>query len=109
MRKLRNFILLYWFSLLLCLVSVRLAFTLIYVDHSIIGLILMTASVLKLTGMWAHNGKLRQIGVVVLTATWAVCAYVFVTGHVPVLLPQDFPIYIVLLGVGVALRGTFDE
>ena len=109
MRKLRNFILLYWFSLLFCLLSVRLAFTLIYVDHSIIGLILMTASVLKLTGMWAHNGKLRRIGVVVLTATWAVCAYVFATGHTPVLLPQYFPFYIVLLGVGVALRGTFDE
>ena len=109
MRKLRNFILLYWFSLLFCLLSVRLAFTLIYVDHSIIGLILLTASVLKLTGMWAHNGKLRRIGVVVLTATWAVCAYVFATGHTPVLLPQYFPFYIVLLGLGVALRGSFDE
>ena len=109
MRKLRNFILLYWFSLLFCLLSVRLAFTLIYVDHSIIGLILLTASVLKLTGMWAHNGKLRRIGVVVLTATWTVCAYVFATGHTPVLLPPDSPFYIVLLGVGVALRGAFDE
>ena len=109
MRKLRNFILLYWFSLLFCLLSVRLAFTLIYVDHSIIGLILMTASVLKLTGMWAHNGKLRRIGVVVLTATWAGCAYVFATSHGPVLLPQYFPFYIVLLGLGVALRGSFDE
>lgn len=69
----------------------------------------MTASVLKLTGMWAHNGKLRRIGVVVLTATWAVCAYVFATWHVPVLLPQDFPFYIVLLGVGIASRGSFDE
>ena len=109
MKKLRNFVLLYWFSLLLCLVSVRLAFTLICVDHSIIGLILMTASVLKLTGMWVHNGNLRRIGVVVLTATWTVSAYVFATWHVPIALPLDFPFYIVLLGVGVALRGTFNE
>ena len=109
MRKLRNFLLLYWFSLLFCLVSVRLAFALIYVDHSMIGLTLMIASVLKLTGMWSHNGKLRRIGVVVLTATWTVSAYVFATWHVPIALPLDFPFYIVLLGVGVALRGTFDE
>ena len=86
-----------------------MAITLLDVTHWIIGSILIIASVMKLIGMWVNNGKLRRIGVVVLTATWAVCAYVFATWHALVLLPRYFPFFIVLLGVGIALRGSFDE
>lgn len=109
-RKIRNFILLYYNSLSICLISLWLAYTLIKVNHPITGGFLIAVVIIKLIGMWQQNAHLRKVGIIGLNAVWAVSSYVFISDSHPVVeLSPAYPLFILLIGVGLALRGSFDE
>jgi len=104
-----HFILMYYNSLLLCTISTWLAYTLFKVGHWEIGALLFSIVIIKVVGLALHNMKLRQFGIIGLNVMWALNTYVFVTYHPTVELSFHFPLFILLLGVGISLRGRFDE
>lgn len=106
---LRIFILSYYNSLLLCTISTWLSYTLFTVGHWKIGAILISIVIVKLIGLALHNRKLRQIGIIGLNVMWALNTYVFINYHPSVELSFHFPLFILLLGVGISLRGRFHE
>src|SRR5690625_4433998 len=110
MKKIRDFILVYYYSFLLCSVSLWLALTLFSVGHYLLGGVLTGLVIIKMVGILLRKDKLRIIGLVGLNAMWAVNTYIFIAGHHPsVELTFQFPLIILLLGVGISLRGRFDE
>ena len=108
-RKVINFILRYYNSLLLILVSLWLGALLISVDHSFLGGLFIFLSLLKLIGTILDNVKMRIIGLVCLNAMWAVNTMIFLTGQHPKDLSYQFPLFVLLVGLGVGIRGRFDE
>ena len=108
-RKAINFILRYYNSLLLILISLWLGALLISVDHSFLGGLFIFLSLLKLIGMILDNVKMRIIGLICLNAMWAVNIVIFLTGQHPKGLPYQFPLFVLLVGLGVGIRGRFDE
>jgi len=108
-RKAINFILRYYNSLLLILVSLWLGALLISADHSFMGGLFIFLSLLKLAGMIIDNVKMRVIGLICLNAMWAANIVIFLTGQHPKGLPYQFPLVVLLVGLGVGIRGRFDE
>ena len=108
-RKVINFILRYYNSLLLILISLWLGTLLISVDHSFLGGLFIFLSLLKLIGTMLDNVKMRIIGLICLNAMWAVNIVIFLTGQHPKGLPYQFPLFVLLVGLGVGIRGRFDE
>lgn len=110
LKKTWAFIITYYYSLLLCLISLWLSYTLFTVDHHALATILFTIVAIKFIGMLKDNGKLRMVGIIGLNAMWTINTTLFLLGkHPPVELTFEFPLFILILGFGVALRGRFNE
>lgn len=109
LKPVQGFILMYYNSLLYCTISAWLAYTLFTVGHWEIGAILISIVIVKIIGLILHNHKLRQIGIIGLNVMWALNTYVFISYHPTVELSFHFPLFILFLGVGISLRGRFDE
>lgn len=109
MKPAQDFILLYYDSLLLCAISAWWAYTLFKVGHWEVGALLFSIVVIKIIGLTLANRKLRQIGIIGLNIMWAVSAYVFIQHHPSIELSYHFLLFVLLLGVGVSLRGRFRE
>ena len=109
-KKLIHFILRYYNSLGLILISFWLGATLITVDHLILGGLFIFVTLLKFVGLLAHNVKMRIIGLICLNALWAVSVTMLISyGHPSVNLPIAFPLYVLFNGAGIGIRGRFDE
>jgi hypothetical protein len=110
MKRVKHFIYKYWYSLLFCLASIWLRLTLIGVGHPILAIALVVIVVIKLSGMIMENARLRMIGIIGLNILWAVFVFVFATGYHPSIeLTFEIPFFILLIGVGISIRGRFDE
>lgn len=110
LKKVINFILRYYNSLALVMISIWLGTLLTSVDHAFIGGLLIFISLLKLFGMLLDNVKMRIIGLICLNAMWAINTTIFIMGQHPrVDLPFIFPLFVLIMGLGVAIRGRFDE
>lgn len=109
LKPVQESIFMYYNSLLYCTISAWLAYTLFKVGHWEIGALLFSIVIVKIIGLILHNHKLRQFGIIGLNVMWALNSYVFINYHPTVELSFHFPLFILFLGVGVALRGRFDE
>lgn len=99
----------YYDSILYCLISFYLAHLLINTHHGIWGVVLLVATFVKIFGMLTENKQLLTLGIVGMNTTWAVATYVFITSHVAVNLSYQFPLFVLLIGGGIALRGRYSE
>lgn len=109
-KKIIDFIFVYYYSFLLCFVSLWLGYTLYTVGHHALAGVLFLLVALELIGVIFRLEKLRVIGLIGLNAIWAANVYIFIAGHHPsVELTFQFPLVILLIGVGISLRGRFDE
>lgn len=99
----------YYDSILYCLMSLYLGYLLINTHDGIWGVVLLGATFVKIFGMLTGNKQLLTIGIVGMNIIWAVSTYVFITSHVAVNLPYQFPLFILLIGGGIALRGRYSE
>lgn len=103
------FLITYYYSFLLCGITLWLSSVLKTVGHGYIALAVFLIALIKLMGIFTQNNTLRIIGVVGLGGFWLVSSMVFYLGYHPtVTLTYHFPLFIFLLGFGVALRGRFD-
>lgn len=110
MKKIRDFILVYYYSFLLCLFSFWLALTLLSVGHYLLSGVLTGLVVVKMIGIFLQKDKFRIIGLVGLNAMWAVNTYIFIAGYHPnVELTFQFPLLMLFIGAGIGFRGRFNE
>lgn len=109
LKKAYAFIVTYYYSFLLCGTTLWLASVLKTVGHGYIALAVFLIVLSKLVGIFTHDGSLRIVGIVGLSAFWIINTIIFYLGYHPsVELTYHFPLIIFLLGFGIALRGRFD-
>lgn len=105
----KNYLVSYYNSHLFSLFSIWLGYTLYTVGHPVLGVVMIGLALLKLAGIYLDDNKLRKISLIGLNSIWGVGVYFFVSGHHPhVALSYHFPMFILLFGLGIGLRGRFN-
>jgi hypothetical protein len=94
-----------WFSLVLCYVSLYLA----YISYRQEGYTFMAfaliAVLIKLMGLIFNHRRLRLVGIICINVIWAITILDFVKmGQ-----PFYFSLFALLIGIGISLKGRFDE
>lgn len=98
----------YYYSHLLSLLSGWVGAILINYKHPILGSLLVASAILQLVGIYAKKPRIRLSGLIIMNMIWGVSVYHFFAGnHVPIKLSYHFPLFALLLGLGVGLRGRF--
>jgi len=91
-------------------VSLWLSYTLFTVGHPLLGVILLAAVIVKLIGLIYRHSKLKTIGIIGLNIIWAVNITVFLSDYHPAVpLTWEIPFFVLLLGIGISLRGRYRE
>lgn len=99
----------HYFLIIFILLNLWLAFLLIGVNHQLIGLYVIGLIVAKGVAVVRKCGKCKAITLSLLNTMWAFNTLYFLLGQHPIDLPFMFPLFVFLVGVGIALRGRFDE
>lgn len=99
-----------YYTLALCGITLWLSYVLFTVNHYLLSLLIAGVVIIKLTGMLRKSARLRTIGLVGMNAIWAINTTIFVLNkHHPVNLTYVFPLFVLVIGFGVALRSRFNE
>lgn len=94
-----------WFSLILCYITLYLATISYRQDRYIFMMIAITAVLIKIIGLILDHGRLRILGIVIINVLWAITVLDFVQmGQ-----PFYFTLFALLTGVGISIKGRFDE
>ena len=109
LKKAYTFVVGYYYSILLIAISIWLASVLFKVGHLEFGVVVLLVVTVKAIGLLLRNKNLRQIGIIGINILWAVNTYIFYQHHVPVSMTYEIPLFFLLLGTGIALRGRFNE
>lgn len=94
-----------WFSLALCYISLYLAYTSHQQGRYIFMAFTLIAVLIKLMGLILNHRRLRVVGIVCINVIWALTVLDFVqTGQ-----SFYFSLHALLIGVGISIKGRFDE
>lgn len=93
------------FSLILCYITLYLAYISHQQNRPIFMMVAITAVLVKVIGLILDHKRLRVLGIVMINVLWAVTVLDFVQmGQ-----PFYFSLFALLIGVGISLKGRFDE
>lgn len=105
-----NFFIRHYNSLLLAFGSFGLGLRLMYESVPHYGSALVFFSALKLYGLISNKPKIRVVGLIGINSFWAIAVYLFASKQIP---PHEvsyqIPLFVLLFGLGISLRGRFDE
>lgn len=105
MKRIGAFIYDKWFSLALCYISLYLAYISYQQGRYIFMTFALIAVLIKLIGLILNHRRLRVMGIVCINVIWALTVLDFVQmGQ-----PFYFSLYTLLIGVGISIKGRFDE
>ena len=94
-----------WFSLILCYITLYLA----YISHQqgryIFMAFTLIAVLIKLIGLILNHRRLRVVGIICINVIWALSVLNFLQ------MGQSFyfSLHALLIGVGISIKGRFDE
>lgn len=109
-KRIVNFIIRHYNSLLLALGSLWLGLRLIHESVPHYGSALVFFSALKLYGLVFYKPKTRVIGMIGINSFWAITVYLFASKQIPPHgVSYQIPLFVLLFGLGISLRGRFDE
>jgi hypothetical protein len=94
-----------WFSLSLCYVSLYLAYISYQQDCYTFMTFVLIAVLIKLIGLILNHRRLRVVGIVCINMIWALTILDFIQMDQPFY----FSLFALLTGIGISLKGRFDE
>lgn len=105
MKRIGVFIYNRWFSLGLCYISLYLAYISYQQGRYTFMAFALIAVFIKLMGLILNHRRLRVLGIVCINVIWALTVLDFVQmGQ-----PFYFSLHALLIGVGISIKGRFDE
>lgn len=105
LRRVINLIYNKWFSLSLCYISLYLATISYGQDRFIFTAFTLVVVMIKLIGVILDHRHLRTIGIVGINVIWALTVLDFAQmGQ-----PFYFSLFALIVGIGISLKGRFDE
>lgn len=107
MKKLWNFIVFKWNSILLSVSTLWLASIFFGSNRYFVGIVALLFSAIKIIGIYTNNTYMRVTGLVGMNITWAVTAY-FIYAYRP-LSPWELFAAIAFFGFGISLQERFHE
>lgn len=99
----------YYYEILFLAINIWLGLLLISVGHSYIALMILGLVIAKGVSILCNYGPAKTTTLTLLNTMWAFNTFYFWSGRHPIDLPYQLPFIIFLLGVGIALRGRYDE
>jgi hypothetical protein len=94
-----------WFSLALCYISQYLAYISYQQGRYLFMTFALIAVLIKLIGLILNHRRLRMVGIVCINVIWALTVLDFAQmGQ-----PFYFSLFALLTGVGISIKGRFDE
>ncbi|MDN6288894.1 MAG: hypothetical protein L0J63_01240 [Tetragenococcus koreensis] len=105
MKRIGAFIYDEWFPLALCYISLYLACISYRQGRYIFMTFALIAVLIKLIGLILNHRRLRVVGIVCINVVWALT----VLNFAQIGQPFYFSLHALLIGLGISIKGRFDE